>query len=62
MCYFAWFPAVASIVKDDFATQWDCGISVDFVIRDGLFEFVKGCVETIRVVLDEPNTDLNPSF
>ena len=39
---------MASIVKDDFATQWDCGISVDFVIRDGLFEFVKGCVETIR--------------
>lgn len=48
MCYLLWFPAVASIVKDDFATKWGCGISVDFVVRDGLFEFVKGCVETIR--------------
>ena len=52
--YFAWFPAVASIVKDDFAIQWGCGMSDDFVVRDGLLEFVMGCVETTRVVLDEP--------
>ena len=54
MWYLSWFPAVASIVKDDFAIQWGCGMSDDFVVRDGLLEFVMGCVVTTRVVLDEP--------
>ena len=55
MCYLSWFPAVASIVRDDFATQWGCGMSSDFVIRDGFFEFVKGCVDNdSQKVLVEP--------
>ncbi len=44
---------MASIVRDDFATKWGCGISVDFVIRDGLFEFVRVVLKR-SVVLDEP--------